>query len=113
MLTGYVANQSSDSGTEPMFPLTFAARGETVALSEIRAGDKLRQRLGDLGLNVGMRVRVVAEGDGSGAMILAVTNDSRLAIGHGMAQKIMVTRCQTCADLNCEVCDVLNGEGNG
>lgn len=71
------------------FPLTFASRGETVTLTEIRAGHRLRQRLGDLGLTVGMTVRVV-QGDGTGPVILAVKNDSRLAVGRSMAQKIMV-----------------------
>jgi Fe2+ transport system protein FeoA len=76
-------------GTGGSFPLTFAARGDTVSLTEIRAGDPLRKRLGDLGLNVGTHVRVVQEGAG-GTIILAIRNDSRLAIGQGMAQKIMV-----------------------
>lgn len=71
------------------FPLVFAARGQMVTLVEIRAGDKLRKRLADLGLNVGMRVRVV-QGDSAGPVILAVKNDGRLAVGQGMAQKIMV-----------------------
>lgn len=71
-------------------PLSFVNAGDTVSLIEIRAGDRLRRRLNALGLNVGMTVRVV-QSDMSGPMILAVANDSRLAIGHGMAQKIMVT----------------------
>ncbi|MBX3081818.1 MAG: ferrous iron transport protein A [Anaerolineae bacterium] len=83
----------SRSDTTNSYPLTFAAVGETVALTEIRAGDKLRQHLGDLGLNVGMCVRIV-QGGTSGPMILAVKNDSRLAVGLGMAQKIMVTKVE-------------------
>lgn len=73
------------------FPLTFATRGETVVLVEIRAGERLRRRLAELGLHVGMNVRLV-KGDASGTVILAVHNDGRLAIGRGMAQKIMVKR---------------------
>lgn len=72
------------------FPLTFAASGETVSLVAIRSGDRLRKRLGELGLTTGMRVRVV-QGDSGGPVILAVRNDSRLAIGRGMAQNIFVT----------------------
>jgi Fe2+ transport system protein FeoA len=71
------------------YPLTHAARGETVELIDIRAGDTLRKRLVALGLSVGMQARVV-QGDLGGPVILAVQNDTRLAIGHGMAQKIMV-----------------------
>ncbi len=93
MLNGRNSIVTSNVELSNCFPLTCAARGETVALTEIRAGDKLRQRLGDLGLNIGMCVRIV-QGDLSGPIILAVKNDARLAIGHGMAQKIMVTRCK-------------------
>lgn len=76
------------------FPISFAARGETVALTEIRGGEKVCQRLNELGLNVGAFVRIV-QSDLSGPMILAVKNDTRLAIGQGMAQKIMVRYAQT------------------
>lgn len=74
---------------ETTFPLTFAKRGEWVILKEIHAGDRLRRRLGELGLNMGMRVRIVQDKT-SGPVILAVANDSRLAVGRGMAQKIIV-----------------------
>lgn len=75
--------------TTQCFPISFAARGATVSLIEIRGGDKVCQRLCALGLNVGVSVRIV-QSDLNGPMILAVRNDVRLAIGHGMAQKIMV-----------------------
>jgi len=88
MLTGTI-NMAKDN-TATSFPLTFAARGQTVILAEIRAGDKLRRRLADLGLTIGMQVRIVQE-DASGPVILAVKHDSRLAVGRGMAQKIMVS----------------------
>lgn len=73
------------------FPLTFAHQNESVKLTEVRAGEKLRRRLTELGLHIGMTVRIV-QGNGSGPIILAVHNDSRIAIGRGMAQKMMVTR---------------------
>lgn len=87
MLTGVA--MMDKRGPAAAFPLTCAARGETVELTDIHAGDKLRQRLIALGLSVGMRVRVV-HGDLTGPIIVAVKNDTRLALGHGMAQKIMV-----------------------
>lgn len=71
------------------FPLPFATRGKWLSLIEIRANDKLRKRLADLGLNVGMTIRVM-QADGAGSLIVAVQNDSRLAIGCGVAQKILV-----------------------
>jgi len=75
--------------TSNSFPLSFATSGKTVSLTEIHAGHRLRKRLADLGLHVGMHVRVV-QGSTGGPLILAVRNDTRLAIGRGMAQKIMV-----------------------
>lgn len=80
---------TQDASNQTM-PLSFVNVGETVQLTEIRAGSRLRKRLNALGITVGMNVRVV-QGASSGPMILAVANDSRLALGHGMAQKIMVT----------------------
>lgn len=69
-------------------PLTLVSVGEEVRLLSVRGGQALRKRLADLGLNVGMTVRVV-QVDPQGPIILAV-KDSRLAIGRGMAQKVMV-----------------------
>ena len=72
-----------------MMPLSMAMPGETVQLVEIAGGRKLRKRLADLGLGIGMTARVV-QGGASGAMILAVKEDSRLALGRGITHKIMV-----------------------
>lgn len=77
--------------TDASFPLTVATRGEHLVLVEIRAGDRLRSRLAALGLHPGMALRVVQSQPG-GPLILAIHDDSRLAIGQGMAQKMMVRR---------------------
>ena len=71
-------------------PLSMAQPGETVELVEIRGGQRMRKRLADLGLNVGMEIRVV-QGGSTGPKILAVKEDTRLAIGAGMSHKIIVT----------------------
>ena len=72
-------------------PLYMTMPGETVELVEVRGGHRLRKRLADLGLNVGMSVRVVQGGAGS-PMILAVREDTRLALGRGMTSKIFVAK---------------------
>lgn len=77
------------SNTMNSYPLTYANDGETVSLTEIRACSTVPKRLGDLGLNIGMQVRIV-QSNTTGPLILAVKNDSRLAVGRGTAQKIMV-----------------------
>lgn len=70
-------------------PLSMVTPGETVELVQIREGKRLRKRLADLGLNVGLDVRVV-QNCFSGPLILAVKEDARLAIGRGMAHQILV-----------------------
>jgi len=71
-----------------MMPLAMVAPGEEVRLTAIHGGLRMRKRLADLGLNLGMTVRVIQR-DGHGPLILAVKG-SRLALGRGMAHKIEV-----------------------
>jgi len=65
-----------------------ASPGEDVRLTAIHGGRRMRKRLADLGLNIGMTVRVLQR-NGHGPLLLAV-KDSRLALGRGMAHKIKV-----------------------
>jgi len=76
-----------------MLPLAMIAEGEEVKLINIVGGRGMRRRLADLGLNPGMLIKVVRV-DPQGPMIVAVKG-SRIALGRGMAQKVMV-------DLNTE-----------
>ncbi len=48
----------------------------------------LRKRLADLGISAGSEVRVVQ--NYGGPIILAVKEDARMAIGRGMAHRILV-----------------------
>lgn len=70
-------------------PLSMVTSGETVELIHIQGGRKLRKRLADLGLNVGMTVRVM-QGDTTGPMIVAVKGDTRLALGRGITHSVVV-----------------------
>ena len=72
------------------FPLSMADCDQCVRLVAIHGGQRLRKRLADLGLNPGSTLRVVQRHRG-GPMILAVKGDARMAIGRGMAHKILVT----------------------
>lgn len=71
-----------------MLPLAMIGQGESVRLINVDGGRTLRKRLADLGLNPGMTLQVV-QVDPHGPMILAV-KESRIALGRGMAQKVMV-----------------------
>ncbi len=71
-----------------MMTLAMASPGEEVRLTAIHGGQRMRKRLADLGLNIGMKVSVLQH-NGGGPLLLAV-KDSRLALGRGMAHKIRV-----------------------
>lgn len=74
---------------ERMLPLSLVSQGENVVVRQIRGGRELRQRLLDLGLHPGARIRVV-KNEQPGPLIIAVKQDGRLALGRGMCHKILV-----------------------
>lgn len=69
-------------------PLTMVEKGREVVLREIRGGMGIRRRLTDMGLHPGSHFRIVSN-SGGGPFVISV-GDTRLMIGRGMAQKIMV-----------------------
>jgi ferrous iron transport protein A len=71
-----------------VMPLCAVKAGHSAKVVSIEQSQRFRKRLADLGIVVGCEVYVMR--GGSGPMILAVRNDSRLALGRGMAKKIMV-----------------------
>ena len=71
-------------------PLCLVGAGERAQIIQVDEGHRFRRRLAALGLAVGMEVRVVQASRGAGPLILAVCNDTRLAVGWGMANKIRV-----------------------
>ncbi len=71
-------------------PLALTAPGELVTVSEIRAGRGLQKKLADMGLTPGVQVRVInIQAPGS---VLIDLRGSRLALGQGIAQKIVVKK---------------------
>ncbi len=85
----YTAEPARPDDSATSLPLSLVTPGETVTLAHIQDCDRLRQRIADLGLNIGLTVRVV-KNDFHGPLILAVKNDTRLAIGRGLAHRIRV-----------------------
>ena len=69
-------------------PLSMVQSGELVQVVAVRAGWGLQRRLADMGLTPGVRVKVI-NSQGRGPVILDLRG-SRLALGHGVAYKIMV-----------------------
>jgi len=75
---------------ENLMPLSMLGVGEVAQLVDIRGGRRIRQRLSALGLNPGMEV-IVVQNAMRGSIVLSVM-DSRIALGRGVAQKILVSR---------------------
>jgi ferrous iron transport protein A len=71
-----------------IMPLTIAPRGKEVTLITVYGGRGIRMRLHSLGLIPGVKLRVL-NNNGAGPLMVAVM-DSRVALGWGMAHKIMV-----------------------
>jgi ferrous iron transport protein A len=78
---------------EKSFPLSFLPPGEKAKVEDITGGLTLRQRLTELGIIRGKHVEVIRN-DNFGPLIITIgdNGDCRLAIGRGMAQKIMVIK---------------------
>ena len=74
---------------DALFPLAMAREGERVRISALRGGKGMEMRLTALGLNVGSDL-VVSQHQGGNLVVLR--GETRLALGKGMAHKIMVVR---------------------
>ena len=73
---------------ERLIPLTMVTPGQEVTLIEINGGRGLRSRLVSMGLIPGAKIRVLSKNT-AGPLLIAIKN-TRLALGWGMAWKILV-----------------------
>ncbi len=69
-------------------PLSQVAEGEVVSIVSINSGRGLRNRLTAMGLMPKIQIQVVHNGR-FGPFVISIKN-SRMAIGRGVADKIMV-----------------------
>ena len=74
-----------NDGVLPLSTLRSGNRGTVIAL---QGGGGFQERITSMGLFVGCEVEVLGGGDG-GRMVLA-TGETRIALGHGMADKVLV-----------------------
>jgi ferrous iron transport protein A len=75
-------------GAAPVFPLAMASENAIVRVIAIQGGGALVRRVGDMGLTVGSEVLVRQR---QGAGLVVVRGGTRLAVGGGMAHKILVS----------------------
>ena len=86
-ITSRIKTAPNGPNRQRIRPLISARRDEAVQVVRIDAGRRLAQRLMELGLTPGTVVHVVHVN--GGPMLIAVRG-ARLAIGRGMAEKILV-----------------------
>lgn len=79
--------------SEKAFPLAEATNGTKATVVALRGGSEFQGKVTSMGLFVGCRVEVLIGGS-EGRMIVAV-GDTRIALGHGMAEKVMVRGAAT------------------
>ena len=76
---------------ENVKPLSTVQSGETVKIARVEAGRDLNSRLASMGLNPNVEITVVKNGH-PGPFVISVKG-SRMMLGRGMADKIMVSSC--------------------
>jgi len=73
-----------------MVPLGLLQLGDSAEVVEIISGKQSAARIEDMGFRAGKTVKVL-NNEGRGPLLIKV-DESRIAIGRGMAMKIMVRR---------------------
>ena len=81
-----------DAQLNSSFPLSLAGAGEWVRVEAVAGGKNLLKRLLALGISDGSELEIVQRQQGVG-MVVRCAN-TRLALGHGMAHKVMVARLE-------------------
>lgn len=74
------------------FPLLLASAGERVRVVAVGGGRGMDRKLSDLGLAPGCEVTIVSRAS-CGQMVIA-RDDLRLALGSGMAHRVLVARVE-------------------
>jgi len=74
-----------------MCPLSRLKAGQVATVKSLAGGHQFQHRLVSMGLNVGCTVKVIRAGAALGGPVLVALGQTRLAIGRGMAEKILVT----------------------
>jgi Fur family ferric uptake transcriptional regulator len=85
---------------KPMMPLSMAKAGERTIIRDVMGGKEAQSRLAAMGLREGDLLEVI-NNNGQGRLIVG-HQCTRLALGRGIAQKIMVTLAPHDRHMECE-----------
>ena len=77
--------------TDPQLrPLSALRRGQSATIVSLTGGRGMQHRLTSMGLHVGKRIEILRGGIDAGGPTLVAAGETRLAIGHGMTDRILV-----------------------
>ena len=76
--------------TDQLAPLASVPSGARVTVVSFCGGLGFQRRIISMGLKVGDSIDVLQGGDGRIGPVLVAAGATRIAIGHGMAQKVLV-----------------------
>ena len=77
------------SQRKPVMPLTMGKEGEQLVVKDIIGGRGVRERLVSMGIRVGDEIEIISN-TGTGRVIVA-SGHTRLALGRGVANKVLVS----------------------
>lgn len=87
-----MATQTKKSFINDMkIPLTELSLNTQAKVAHIIAGRNASQRLSGLGITIGTPIKILSQAPFKGPLQIEIRN-TRLAIGRGLAQKIIVSR---------------------
>ena len=85
-----MANDPHEARMGDSFPLSAAEVGARVRIAALLAGSAMAERIADMGLCIGSEIEIVQRQ--SGGRLVVARDFARVALGGGMAQKILVER---------------------
>lgn len=74
---------------DELFPVTSLGEGEEGIVHLLSGGEKLTSRLAGMGIVPGITIKVLRN---SGGLIIVLASETRVALGRGQAEKILVTK---------------------
>ena len=77
-------------GAERVLPLSEARSGQLACVVALEGGKHMRGRLLSMGLKRGSDLRILRGGNGVQGPTLVAAGETRMAIGYGMARRILV-----------------------
>lgn len=77
------------SARQPSMPLAMASAGERLRVEGLTGGQAAKRQLEELGLNLGVEIEVISA---NGGPMVLVVKGTRLAMGRGVAQKVLVSQ---------------------